>query len=70
MIAVACGTRLQVRQWGEVLRRAAIDYLVAEGTEAAAKADSRVEVWVSREDAEEARLSLRASGRAGEKHLW
>ena len=47
MVAIACGTRKQVRYWGEILRGAAIDYLVAEGVENLPEdANARAEVWV------------------------
>jgi hypothetical protein len=71
MVAIACGTRKQVRHWGEILREAAIDYLVAEGVENLPEdANALAEVWVFQVDADEARASLRRSGRDGDSNLW
>ena len=71
MVAIACGTRKQVRYWGEVLSKAAIDYVVAEGVENRPNdAEARAEVWVFSGDADEARASLRRAGGDGNPNPW
>ena len=71
MVAVASGSKTQVGRWANCLKRAAIEYVVAEpfGPEAA-DPDFRAEVWVAEEDADEARVILQRSTVKGDSNLW
>jgi hypothetical protein len=61
MIAVASGNKAQVTRWEDCLERARIEFVVAEPLDPPTDAGFRAEIWVAREDAEEARAVLRHS---------
>ena len=63
MVAVASGTSAWVERWASVLERAAIASALVEPCCTGAKNEDFVELWVDRDDAEEARRVLRATGR-------
>jgi hypothetical protein len=70
LVAVASGTRAQVRRWGDLLRKAAIEFHMAKSVDDGDDGDSRAELWVLPEDAEEARIALQRSRKKGESPLW
>jgi len=71
MVAVASGCRPQIGRWEEILKRSKIEYVVAERLDPpVTDPDYRVEVWVAREDAEEARIVLRNSDPKGNPAMW
>jgi hypothetical protein len=71
LVAVAAGTRTQVRRWEELLRKAAIEYHVAESAEPAeSNGKSHAELWVALQDAEKARTALKRSVKKGDSAIW
>jgi hypothetical protein len=73
MVAVASGTGAQVRRWGALLRAARVRFCLVEcvweGGPDTGSAD-HAELWVTPEDADRARESLRKSRRPDELLLW
>jgi hypothetical protein len=73
MVAVASGSRNQIGLWAKVLRAAAIGFLLVTPMSAQERGGTNTnntELWVSSEDADEARNAIRSADGPQGKRIW
>jgi hypothetical protein len=71
MVAVASGTSLRVKLWSGVLRTASIKYMVAQSSgQDRPVRNGHAELWVERDDADEARSAILAIADTDGTLMW
>jgi hypothetical protein len=70
MVAIASGTSASVKRWASLLEHAAIPSVVAQPCSTDGRDEDFVELWVDRDDADEARQVLQTPQRGCEALIW
>jgi hypothetical protein len=70
MVAVAAGSRDRVGLWAKVLMAAAIGFMLVTPMSSSDGKEANTEVWVTSDDAEEARNAIRSAKGSYDGLIW
>jgi hypothetical protein len=70
MVAVAAGPRNRVGLWAKALRAAAIGFMLVTPMSSSDGKETNTEVWVTSEDADEARNAIRSAEGPHDRLIW